>query len=86
MSSEENVGKRRRRICERSAAATGLPKYACFLGRRPRTAPTDFSAPPGCDFYEFEVVRANAAYHQGERFYLTPTQAERAYFSGRRTP
>jgi hypothetical protein len=34
--------------------------------------------------YEFEVIAENAAYKRGERFYLTPAQAKRAYFSGRR--
>lgn len=29
--------------------------------------------------YEFEVVSGNAAYREGERFYLTPAQAQRAY-------
>lgn len=31
------------------------------------------------EFYEFEVVSGNAAYREGERFYLTPAQAQRAY-------
>lgn len=28
---------------------------------------------------EFEVVAGNAAYQKGERFFLTPAQAKRAY-------
>jgi hypothetical protein len=35
------------------------------------------------DLYEFEVVTGNASYMEGERFYLTPAQAQRAYFSSR---
>jgi hypothetical protein len=34
--------------------------------------------------YEFEVIAENAAYRKGERFYLTPSQAKRAYFADRR--
>ncbi len=83
MGIEEGAGKRGRQICERNADATGLPKYACFLGKGPRAAPktpTGFYERPDCDLYEFEVVTATAAYNKGERFYLTPAQAERAYF------
>jgi hypothetical protein len=34
--------------------------------------------------YEFEVVTGNASYKEGERFYLTPAQARRVYFSTQR--
>jgi len=32
-----------------------------------------------CAFCEFEVVSGNAAYREGERFYLTQAKARRAY-------
>jgi hypothetical protein len=32
-----------------------------------------------CAFCEFEVVSGNAAYREGERFYLTRAKAQRAY-------
>jgi hypothetical protein len=34
---------------------------------------------PSNGMYEFEVVTGNAAYREGERFYLTAAQAERVY-------
>lgn len=36
------------------------------------------AAPSGA-LCEFEVVSGNAAYREGERFYLTPERASRAY-------
>jgi hypothetical protein len=53
-----------------------LPKHVRLLGGTARGA-----ARTPSDMYEFEVVTGNAAYAEGERFYLTPAQAERAYFS-----
>ncbi|HMK88384.1 MAG TPA: hypothetical protein VK446_01940 [Methylocystis sp.] len=59
-------------ILRRDAAATQrlLPKRARRLGREPDT---------DADLCEFEVVAGNAAYQQGERFYLTRAQARNAY-------
>jgi hypothetical protein len=59
---------------ERSAHSLGLPKKVRLRG----------SATPSAPVYEFEVIAGNASYREGERFYLTPAQAERAYFSARR--
>jgi hypothetical protein len=52
-----------------------LPRSVRFLGASP--AGDDGEA--ACGLYEFEVVSGNAAYREGERFYLTPTQAQKAY-------
>jgi hypothetical protein len=60
---------------DEEAAASGLlPKNVRFLGK----SPTPFNE-PSTGLYEFEVVKGNAAYREGERFYLTPAQAQRAY-------
>ncbi len=48
------------------------------------SAQNNIARQPAIGMFEFEVVAENAAYRKGERFYLTPAQAESAYFSGRR--
>jgi len=60
-----------------------LPKSVCL--RNTPAAQNNITRRPAIGMYEFEVVTENAAYKKGERFYLTPAQAESAYFSGRRT-
>jgi hypothetical protein len=55
-----------------------LPKKVRLVGEAPETGGAD---DPSNDLYEFEVVMGNASYKEGERFYLTPAQAQRAYFS-----
>jgi len=75
------AGDRAPEFFERSANIVGLPKCVCFLGQE--SSQGDFVS-PSSGVYEFEVVTGNASYREGERFYLTPAQAERAYFSGRR--
>jgi hypothetical protein len=59
-----------------------LPKSVCL--RSKPSAQNNPALQPVVGMYEFEVVTGNAAYREGERFYLTPAQAKRAYFSGRR--
>ena len=59
-----------------------LPRSVLLRGA-PSTRDTAAPRPPA-DMYEFEVIAENAAYRKGERFYLTPSQAKRAYFSDRR--
>ena len=58
-----------------------LPRSVRFLGASSQQ--TSAAARPQAGFqagfYEFEVVSGNAAYREGERFYLTPAQARRAY-------
>lgn len=62
-----------RTILEKAAGAQGaglglLPRNVRFLGAQ------------GADsLCEFEVVSGNAAYREGERFYLTPANAQKAY-------
>jgi hypothetical protein len=65
-------------MLRRSADAVGLPRQVRL---RARDALSGGSIAPGAGVYEFEVVTGNAAWREGERFYLTPAQAERAYFS-----
>lgn len=48
-----------------------LPRCVRLLAR-----PQEAGAPIFC---EFEVVSGNAAYREGERFYLTRAKARRAY-------
>jgi hypothetical protein len=69
-------------VLRRSALAPGLPKQVCLRGCG---ALSGGSIPSRDRVYEFEVVTGNAAWREGERFYLTPAQAERAYFSTGRT-
>lgn len=61
---------------ELDAFSTRLPRSVRLVGPSLQqvTAP-----PPQAGLYEFEVVSGNAAYREGERFYLTPAQAQRAY-------
>jgi hypothetical protein len=59
-----------------------LPRSVLLRGAP--SARGDSTRRPASDLYEFEVIAENAAYRKGERFYLTPSQAERAYFSDRR--
>ncbi len=51
-----------------------LPSKVRCLGKI--ATPSD---QPSKGMYEFVVVKGNAAYREGERFYLTPAQAQRAY-------
>lgn len=78
MTIDKSAGNCAPEFFERSANSVGLPKMVCFLG--PQSSPS-----PSFGAYEFEVVTGNASYREGERFFLTPAQAERVYFSGRRT-
>lgn len=64
-----------RHIQAQGAPISHLPKCVRFLREAP--AGTDFIQSAG--LYEFEVVKGNAAYREGERFYLTPLQAQRVY-------
>jgi hypothetical protein len=69
-------------LSEHCVNSNHLPRSVLLRG-----APSarDTGAPRlAADMYEFEVIAENAAYRKGERFYLTPSQAERAYFSDRR--
>jgi hypothetical protein len=61
-------------ISGRGATLGRLPKNVRFLG----ATQTQIDQ-PSTGMYEFEVVTGNAAYREGERFYLTPAQARRAY-------
>ena len=56
-----------------------LPKKVRLLGEVPGKA--DCLLEPSAGLFEFEVVTGNAAYKEGEHFYLTPAQARRAYLS-----
>ena len=60
---------------EQGAPIGHLPKSVRFLGEVPAETRQD----PFAAMYEFEVVTGNAAYREGERFYLTPAQAQRVY-------
>jgi hypothetical protein len=64
-------------IWRRTAPSTGLPKCVRPLdGGWTQDAPTvQFAG----QMVEFEVVTGNAAYREGERFYLTAAQAKYAY-------
>jgi len=54
---------------------------SCFAARLAR----DDDAPrPATEMYEFEVIAEKCRLQEGERFYLTPSQAKRAYFANRR--
>ncbi len=63
------------------ASLSRLPQNVRFLGEVPTEI--DYAPQPPHGMYEFEVVTGNAAYREGERFYLTPAQAQRAYFLGK---
>lgn len=60
-----------------------LPRSVRFLGASPGRRGEAFRSQSGmhvvAGMYEFEVVSGNAAYREGERFYLTQAQAQRAY-------
>ena len=69
-------------IKEDGASLRRLPKSVRFLGewrpeadRSAELSAGEFSA----GMYEFEVVKGNAAYRAGERFFLTPGEAHRVY-------
>lgn len=74
----------------------GALEHAAFLGQLPKNVrlvggpdmiggPDMGLAPQDPDkLYEFEVLTGNACYREGERFYLTPAQARRAYLSQHR--
>jgi hypothetical protein len=69
-------------IKEDGSSLRRLPKSVRFLGelrpdadRSAEFSGGEFSA----GMYEFEVVKGNAAYRAGERFYLTPGEAHRIY-------
>jgi len=62
---------------EPDASISRLPKNVRFVGEVPTE--TDCMPQPSNGMYEFEVVTGNAAYREGERFYLTAAQAERVY-------
>jgi hypothetical protein len=64
---------------EQDASLSRLPKNVRFLGEV--LAEADSMSQSSTGMYEFEVVRGNAAYREGEHFYLTPAQAQRVYFS-----
>ena len=59
------------------AGVTSLPKRVRFLGS---SVQTDLPTLPARSVYEFEVITGNAAYREGERFYLTPAKAN-IYFN-----
>ena len=61
---------------EQGAPTCHLPKSVRFLGEVPAA---ETRQDPCAAMYEFEVVTGNAAYREGERFYLTPAQAQRVY-------
>jgi hypothetical protein len=66
-----------REFKEQGAPLNHLPKSVRFLGEAPTE--TDCMPNSSAGMYEFEVVTGNAAYREGERFYLTPAQAQRVY-------
>ncbi len=77
-----NAGGGFREIWKRNAHMTGLPKCVRPLGC---VGVLDGSAMRlAGEMVEFEVVTGNAAYREGERFYLTPAQAKVAYSFERR--
>lgn len=79
MSIDQDAGNWVRDFKDQSAALSLLPKNVRFLGETPRQSDRLLQSLNG--FYEFEVVTGNAAYKEGERFYLTAAQAKRAYFA-----
>lgn len=58
---------------ELGACLRSLPRSVRLLG------PSNDPGRSQSSMYEFEVVAGNAAYREGERFYLTAAQAQRAY-------
>jgi hypothetical protein len=78
MSVEQRAANWIANFSESGAPLGHLPKNVRFLGQAPTQAD-----PSSVGMYEFEVVTGNAAYREGERFYLTPSQAQRVYFVAR---
>jgi hypothetical protein len=66
-----------RQFKEQGAPLSHLPKSVRFLGEVP--AEMDCKPQQSAGMCQFEVVKGNAAYREGERFYLTPAQAQRIY-------
>lgn len=62
---------------EQGASLSRLPQNVRFLGEVLTEA--DCMPQSSTGMYEFEVITGNAAYKEGERFYLTPAQAQRVY-------
>jgi len=62
------------------ALLSQLPKNVRLVGEPGQGLGTESSD----TLFEFEVVTGNASYKEGERFYLTPAQARRVYFSAQR--
>ncbi len=60
-----------RQDAEQNTALRHLPRNVRLVGAA--------RAQEGNGFYEFEVVMGNAAYREGEHFYLTPAKAQCAY-------
>ena len=83
MSIDQDAGNWVRDFKDQSAALSLLPKNVRFLGETPRQSDRLLQSLDGLldGLYEFEVVTGNAAYKEGERFYLTAAQAKRAYFA-----
>jgi hypothetical protein len=77
MAIEEAAGNWIGEFREQGASLSRLPKNVRFLGEVPTETDSMFQQSDG--MYEFEVVTGNAAYREGERFYLTPAQARRVY-------
>jgi hypothetical protein len=69
-------------LSENCVNSNHLPRSVLLRGAP--SARDDKARRPATDMYEFEVIAENAAYRKGERFYLTPSQAKRAYFADRR--
>jgi hypothetical protein len=69
-------------LSENCVNSNHLPRSVVLRGAP--SARDDDARRPATEMYEFEVIAENAAYRKGERFYLTPSQAKRAYFADRR--
>lgn len=69
-------------LSETCVNSNHLPRSVLLRGSP--SSREDGARRPAADMYEFEVIAENAAYRKGERFYLTPSQAKRAYFADRR--
>ncbi len=74
---ERDGGAGTREFREQGASLRRLPKSVRFLGKWPADA--DCAPDRSSGMYEFEVVTGNAAYQEGERFYLTHGEAQRVY-------
>ena len=71
MDIDKDAGDKGREFRERGDRLSRMPKSVRFLGRGPGEMASGMC--------EFEVVTGNAAYREGERFYLTPGEAQRVY-------